>query len=208
MDILHAPDQLREATEDLKIIRETMERSTKHSSLSGIAGLLIGIWALGGVYATRLFAPDNAALSPYASHPIRLCEIWAVVLLLSAATDFAFNKRRASSVGKFVFSSLGARMIRAAGPSFFACFVLTLFILRIGHPEYLWGVWMSLYGIAICSVGLFSVRPVTNLGIAFLVAGAVTFALPSPVGLGMMALSFGGFHIAYGLWTGIARGDW
>jgi hypothetical protein len=67
---------------------------------------------------------------------------------------------------------------------------------------------MLLYGTAICSVGLFSVRPVSVLGWAFVVAGALTLALPPALGLTMMALSFGGFHIVYGLWTGLTRGDW
>ncbi len=208
MDILQEPNELHEAAENLKLIRETMERSTKHSSLSGIAGLLIGVWALAGIFATRLFAPQGLAESPYAAHPLRLCAIWAAVLLASAFTDYIFNKRRAATVGKHVFSALGARMVRAAGPSFFAGFVLTLFMLKIGHPEYVWGIWMTLYGLAICAVGLFSVRPVTALGVAFLLAGAITFALPSALGLAMMAVAFGGFHIAYGLWTGVARGDW
>ena len=64
---------------------------------------------------------------------------------------------------------------------------------------------MLCYGLAICAVGLFSVRPVSFLGAAFVLAGALTLFLSGPSHLYMMALTFGGFHILYGLWT--ARRD-
>jgi len=43
------------------------------------------------------------------------------------------------------------------------------------------------------------VRPVTYLGAAFVLAGSVTLLLPDPLHLPMMAVTFGGFHIVYGV---------
>ncbi|HEY3328927.1 MAG TPA: hypothetical protein VGK19_02815 [Capsulimonadaceae bacterium] len=206
MQILEQPNGIQEAAENLKLIRETMDRSTRHSSLSGVAGLLIGAWAITGVVATFQLANGTP---PGQMHPVRLLAVWAVVLVLSALTDFAFNKRRAITVGKRIVSPLGARMLQAAWPSFFSGFVVTILMVLSGNLDSLWGIWMLFYGIAISSVGLFSVRPVSILGAAFVIAGALTLIfLPPVLNLCMMAVSFGGFHIVYGLWTGIVRGDW
>ena len=65
---------------------------------------------------------------------------------------------------------------------------------------------MLCYGLAICAVGLFSIRPVSYLGAAFVLAGAVTLLLPVSSHLPMMALSFGGFHILYGVLMGRKHG--
>ncbi|MBV9852886.1 MAG: hypothetical protein JO250_24770 [Armatimonadetes bacterium] len=197
MPVLTAP-LLDEARENLRVIRQVMERSTKYSTLSGLSGVLIGLTAIAGVLATRHVRDIYA-------HPLRLALIWLVVLALAVAIDFARNKRRAAQVGKRVVSPLGAHILIAALPAFFAGAVLTAFFALHHLLFYVWGVWMLCYGLAICAVGLFSVRPVSYLGAAFVLAGAVTLFLSVPYHLYMMALTFGGFHIAYGLWT--ARRD-
>jgi hypothetical protein len=210
--MLHTLDEgeprLEEAYENLRLIREMMERSTKHSSLSGYAGLLVGLWAIVGVVLTRVFAFGNASTLPKDVHLWRMAAVWLAILVLSVLTDYLLNKRFAGSVGKHVFSSLGARLVQAASPGFVAGLVFTVFLLVTGSVSHVWGFWMLSYGLAICSVGLFSVRAVSFLGWAFVLAGAVTLLLPPFPGLWMMAVTFGGFHICYGLYTGISRGEW
>jgi hypothetical protein len=193
-----APANLQEARENLRVIRQVMERSTRYSTLSGLAGVLIGLTAIAGVAVTWRLG------DPYA-HPVRLALVWLCVLALAVAIDFGRNKRRAAQVGKRVVSPLGAHIVLAALPAFFGGAVLTAF-LAIHHllPD-IWGAWMLCYGLAICAVGLFSVRPVSYLGGAFVLAGALTLTLPILPPLGMMCLTFGGFHIVYGAWT--ARRD-
>ncbi len=76
---------------------------------------------------------------------------------------------------------------------------MTYFFIMHNLAFSVWGVWMLCYGLAICAVGLFSVKPVSVLGAAFVLAGAVTLLLPPSAQLPMMALTFGGFHIGYGI---------
>ena len=45
-----------------------------------------------------------------------------------------------------------------------AAAVLTAFFVMHGLLFSIWGVWMLCYGLAICAVGLFSVKPVSVLG--------------------------------------------
>ncbi len=209
MPTLTAP--LEEARENLRVIRQTMERSTKYSTLSGLSGVLIGLVAIAGVAATQRivghifsYEGDTASvnremLADRHTQLAQLGAVWAMVLVIAVAIDFIANKRRASRVGKQVFSPLGAHIVLAALPGFFAGGALTAFFVMHNLLFSIWGVWMLCYGLAICAVGLFSIKPVSALGGAFVLAGAVTLLLPPAAQLPMMALTFGGFHIGYGV---------
>lgn len=192
-----------EAEEHLRVIRQAMERSTRHSTLSGLSGVIVGLLALVGCVATRLViggAPDP-------DWKFAFVGLWTVIMVLCFVTDFLFTKRRAARVGKTAFSPLGKHLARAAAPGFIAGAAMTLFYVL--NPQmlgsYLYGVWMLCYAASLLSVGMFSVREVSVLGWAFLAAGALTLMIPPGFVFGpraMMALTFGGFHIVYGAWMG------
>ena len=198
MPALLAP--LDEARENLRAIRQTMERSTKYSTLSGLSGVLIGLTAIAGVAVTEAIINHKikAGLPDSSVQPL-LGLVWLIVLAVAVTIEFAWNKRRAARIGKRVASPLGAHIIVAALPSGLAAAVLTVFFYVHHLFFHVWGIWMLCYGLAICAVGLFSIRPVSFLGAAFVLAGAVTFLLPVSAHLPMMAVAFGGFHIGYGV---------
>jgi len=205
MPVLTAP--LEEARENLRVIRQTMERSTKYSTLSGLSGVLIGLAAIAGVLVSYVLLARAAAGHPLEREDyLPLGPVWLLVLALAVGIEFACNKRRAARIGKRVASPLGAHILVAALPSFFAAALLTLFFYLHDLSSFVWAVWMLCYGLAICAVGLFSIRPVSFLGAAFVLAGAVTLLLPVSYHLPMMALSFGGFHILYGVLMGRKHG--
>jgi hypothetical protein len=177
-----------------------MERSTQYSTLSGLSGILIGMVAIAGVLITRRMQ-EAAVLHqiPERVFDLKLAALWLGALALAVSIDFVCNKRRARRVGKYVMSRLGAHILLAAMPAFLGAAILTIFFFLHGLAPYVWGVWMLCYGLAICAVGLFSVRPVTILGAAFVISGALTLLLPVAYHLPMMAVAFGGFHIVYGI---------
>ena len=189
-----------EAQEHLRVIRQTMERSTKHSTLSGLSGVLVGLFALGGSAVTSFVTP--AFDRPYDRYAF--IAVWAFVGLLSFTTDVILTKRKAARVGKTPMSPLGRHLTRAAAPGVAVGVVLSAFYLM--HPnlisQYIYGVWMLAYAAAILAVGMFSVREVSVLGWVFLGAGAVTLLLPEPAAAPMMAAAFGGVHIWYGTFMG------
>jgi hypothetical protein len=205
MPALLAP--LEEARENLRVIRQTMERSTKYSTLSGLSGVLIGLTAIVSVVVTsRVLHGKTDAHQSVQSAYSSLGLLWLVTLAVAVGIEFACNKRRASHIGKRVASPLGAHIIVAALPAFVAALALTAFFALHGLAALVWGIWMLTYGLAICAVGLFSVRPVSYLGAAFVLAGAVTLLLPASSQLFMMGLTFGGFHVVYGVLMGRKHG--
>jgi hypothetical protein len=181
---------LDEARDHLRVIRQTMERSTQYSTLSGWSGVLIGCVALAGCALTAAHQGVT---------DLRVLGVWSAALVLAVGIEFACNKRRARGVGKHVISRLGAHILIAAAPGFFAAAILSFFFIEHNIGLYLYGIWMLCYGAAICAVGLFSQRPVSMLGVAFVVAGGLALVLPVSLHLAIMAASFGGFHITYGI---------
>lgn len=194
-----------EAEEHLRVIRQAMERSTRHSTLSGLSGVVVGLLALLGCGLTETVV-RSAAAPKYL-----FAGVWAGILVLALVADTLLTKRRAARVGKTAFSPLGRHLLRAAAPGFLAGLAITLFYLL--HPgligAYLYGIWMLCYAMSLLAVGMFSVREVSMLGWAFLVAGAATLLLPAGFPITprhLMAATFGGFHIAYGIWMGVKYG--
>lgn len=84
-----------EAEEHLRVIRQAMERSTRHSTLSGLSGVVVGLLALAGCLLTQTVVREAAwPLSRYL-----FVGLWSLVFLLSLAADYALTKRRAHRSG-------------------------------------------------------------------------------------------------------------
>ncbi len=186
----------REAEENLRVIRELMERSTKFSTFSGFSGVLAGAASIVGCLMTDRLSGGRHAW-PHA--PVEFLTIWSLVIVFAVGADYLLMKRRAVRVGKRVVSRLGKQMIVASAPGLGSGMLLTLFFLQQGLMPHIYPVWMLCYGSAVAAVGLFSQREVSLLGAAFLLAGAATLFMPISMGLPMMAAVFGGFHIGYGV---------
>ena len=182
----------REAEENLRVIRALMERSTKFSTFSGLSGVCAGLASIVGCVLTRAIGRDPGAF------PVLFIALWSTVIVVAVGADYLLMKRRAARVGKHVLSRLGKQMVIAAAPGLGAGAILTLYLMQHGMLGDVYPFWMLAYGIAVAATGLFSQREVSYLGAAFLLAGAATLFAPA-AGLAMMAVTFGGFHIVYGL---------
>ena len=160
---------LSEAQENLRLIRQTMERSTKYSTLSGISGVVSGAIALIGAFLQEEMPGARSQLSDRFSFLFG----WAVVVGLALVADYFLTKRRAANVGKKAFSPLGKQMARAVLPGLLAGVAIALFYLA--HPSlmdtHLYGFWMLCYACAVLTAGMFSVKEVSYLGWAFMLMG-------------------------------------
>ena len=196
----------REAEENLRAIRDMMERSTKFSTFSGLSGVMAGTASITGCIVTQSLLQRLAAQSiNNRDFKVGFVTVWTMVIIVAIGTDYLLTKRKAAQVGKHIVSRLGKQMFVGAAPGLGTGALLTLFLLQHNLVSAIYATWMLCYGCAVSAVGLFSQREVLYLGAAFLVAGAVTLSIIPTWGLQMMAVTFGGFHIGYGL--AISRKD-
>jgi hypothetical protein len=179
------------AEDNLRFIRETMERAGSFTAVSG--------WGEMGIGATALVAAWLAALS---TTPDRWLALWlgeaaVAVAIAMATTTWKVRDHRVPLVSgparKFALSFVPPMVAGAA---------LTVVLVLRGEHQLLPALWMLLYGAAVVSAGTFSVRIVPVMGACFMICGAVTLAVPSIANV-MMAVAFGGLHLGFG--AAIAR---
>lgn len=176
------------AAENLKFIRETMERSTHFTAVPGYGGMLMGVTAVVAAYiaAQQVYLRD-----------------WLIVWLTEAGLAFAIGLLamwQKSKLSKTSLVSVPARKFAFGfAPPLIAGIGITLGLWRFGHFEMMAPVWMILYGAAVVTGGAFSVRIVPVMGWFFMALGAAAFALPAAYGNYLMGLTFGLLHIVFGL---------
>ncbi len=176
------------AMDDIRFIRETMQRSEAFTAVPGFGTVAIGLLAL---VATPL-----AAMQPTQGGWVG---VWVVVALLSvpaAGLSMVWKSRQA---GVPLFTGSGRKFVLNFIPPLVAGGILTVALFEAGQAPILHTVWLLLYGVSVMSAGAFSVPLVPLEGLVFMAFGAISLLLPPEARDIVMALAFGGVHIVFGL---------
>lgn len=178
--------------ENLRFIRDTMERAGAFTAVPGWGGVGMGV--------TALIAAAIASLQPTVE---RWMLTWVAEGWLAFAIGGLAMVRKAAAGETPISSKPGRRFVLAYTPPILVGALLTVALYRAGLTTLLPGSWLLLYGAAVVTGGALSVPVVPVMGACFMVLGGV--ALFAPLGWEnlLMAIGFGGFHIGFGIW--IAR---
>ena len=176
------------ALENLRVIRETMERAGSFTSIPGWGGLAIGVTAGGAaVLAQRVVSDPRAWLRVWLSEAMVAAAIGAATMALKwrrTATPFM------SGAARRFFVSYFAPLIAGA--------VLTFALAHGGSFDPIPAVWLLLYGSAFVSSGAFSIRFIPVMGICFMLLGGLAALVRLPAGNLVLGAGFGGLHIIFG----------
>lgn len=194
----------------LRDIHAIMERSVKHSTLSGLSGIVAGSAAIIGAVVSDFviqLVPPHGPVWIYAHPSEAFLLVWLGVLLVAASADVVFTKRKARKIGKSFFDHPMRRVIVALIPGFTCGLAITIYFYRTDDVLMLPAYWMLFYGLALVSVSSISLKELFFMGIAFVAAGIFTlFAADGLFPLLMMGVSFGGFHLVYGVYMWLRYG--
>lgn len=179
------------AREDLRFIRETMERGAAFTAVPGWGGVGMGVTAL-----------VAAAVASSQETPERWLLVWTLDAALAVTIGVAAMQRKARRAKLPILSGAGRKFLLSFLPPALAGAVLTAALWEAGSVSLLPGTWLLLYGVAVVTGGAFSVRTVPVMGMCFMALGGFTLALPAAGDLSMAA-GFGGLQILFG--TIIAR---
>ena len=177
------------ALDDLRFIRETMERSSSFTATPGWGQVAMGLTALAASAIAARQATADAWLA-----------VWLVEACLAIAIAVPTMYVKARRAGLPLTSGPGRKVALTFLPSVLAAMILTAALYRLGITRLLPGVWAVCYGAGILSGGAFSIPLLPAMGLCFLTSGAVALFAPA-LGNLLMAISFGGFHILFGLWV-------
>lgn len=174
--------------DNLRFIRETMERAGTFTALSGWGQVLIGLTAIAA-----------AILASHAPDATTWLGIWLAEACIAAAISLASMTIKSQAANMPVFSGPIRKLVLSFAPPIAAGSVLTLAMHASGSFAQVPAMWMLLYGAGVISAGTYSVRIVPFMGGAFMVAGVVALVAPPSWSTALMIASFGALHVLFGI---------
>jgi hypothetical protein len=200
-----------EAEENLRIIRQLMERATVYRAVAAPSALVAGILSL-LTAASVYYNNEVRSLLGRTVGPREFAVLWVVVLILAAMANIFFLWREADRDGRPFFSSGMRLALQAIAPTLLIPAAFTLWFFRNGYlgaqELQLVTVWVAFYGLALLSTSLFAPRSLSLLGWAFLLTALATPVLgdriddlTDDVPDTIMGLSFGVYHLVYAIAT-------
>jgi len=180
------------AMDNLRFIRETMERAGTFTAVSGWGEVAIGVTAL-----------PAAWIAQRQQTPAGWVGVWMAEAALSIVLAAWFTAAKARANQLPLRAEPTRKLVLSFSPPVLVGAVLTAVFLERGLAALLPGVWLLLYGAGIVTAGTFSVRALPVMGAAFMGLGALALFAPAAWGTAFMAAGFGGLHLLFGIY--IAR---
>ncbi|MDE2730175.1 MAG: hypothetical protein OXI38_02120 [Bacteroidota bacterium] len=181
-----------EATENLRIIREVMERSGSFTAVPGWGMVTVGLLAVPASIAAVLQSDADLTLT-----------IWLGLAAVAMVIGVYTLRRKMHRLGVTLRSGPGRKYVLSLLPSIVAGFVLTAALWLEGATDVLPTLWLLLYGAGTITGGASSVPAIPMLGMCFMALGVLTLLAPAAWAPYALAAGFGGLHIGFGLY--IAR---
>ncbi|MDR2622676.1 MAG: hypothetical protein LBC48_08895 [Dysgonamonadaceae bacterium] len=186
--------------EDIKAIREMMEKSTKFLSLSGLSGVMAGVTALIGAAFAYFYLLRDPSLTDYnrIQEVLILLADALAVLAISIGFGIYFSWKKAkknhqkllNSVTKLVLYHLAIPLITGG--------IFSLVFLLRGNIDMVASATLIFYGIALVSASKYTFDEIHYLGLTEIVLGLLS-AIFMYKGIVFWSIGFGLCHIFYGL---------
>ncbi len=189
---------------ELSSIRNLMERSTKFISLSGLSGIMAGIYALIGAFiGYKIIYPANAGLQ-YRNFYVTDVEVIlplilvaSGVLILSIITGIFLTIREAKKKREHFWNPVSKRLLTNLGIPLVTGGLFILILILRGEFGIVSSASLIFYGLALISGSHFTYTDVKWLGICEISLGLLAALFPG-YGLIFWSLGFGVLHIVYG----------
>ncbi len=196
----------KEIRDELSSIRSLMERSSKFISLSGLSGILAGVYALIGAAAAYMIIQNNPIsgriplfelIADAVNVLLILFAIAFIVLIASLLTAFVLSNRIAKRKGQPIWGNASKILVLNTSIPLITGGIFIIILLYQGYDTFIIPAMLVFYGLALVSASNFTFSDVKYLGLLEIVLGLVAACVPQ-FGLLFWALGFGVLHIVYG----------
>jgi hypothetical protein len=174
--------------DNLRYIRETMERASAFTGISGWGQVAIGVSAL----LAALVAAAQATVKAWLA-------VWMAEALISLLIAGWSMDRKAREAQMPLLSGPGRKVAFSLSPPLLAGALLTAVLYRARLIDSIPGMWLLLYGTGVVTGGMFSVRIVPVMGLCFMTLGAAALFAPALLANWFLAAGFGILHIIFGV---------
>jgi len=190
--------------EDLKDIKEMMNKSSKFISLSGLSGISAGIIALAGayfawetIYSKTGYQDFNRTLLSF-DQLIQLLAIGFITLILAVGFGIFFTRLKAKKSKENIWDSQTKTLVINLLIPLISGGVFCLLILLKGYVGLVAPLTLLFYGLALVNASKYTLTEVRSLGILQIILGlTATFFIG--YGLIFWCIGFGLLHIIYGV---------
>ncbi len=189
---------------ELNSIRNLMERSTKFISLSGLSGIMAGIYALIGSYiGYKMVYPSSGGLlyrDNYVNDSNVLLRLFFVafgVLFFSVATGIWLTIRQTRKKGESFWNPVSQRLLVNFCIPLFTGGLFILVLIHKGHYGIVSSASLVFYGLALVANSQYTFSDVKWLGALEIVLGLLAALFPG-YGIIFWSIGFGLLHILYG----------
>ncbi|MDR0794952.1 MAG: hypothetical protein LBE79_02700 [Tannerella sp.] len=194
--------------EDLKHIRNLMERSTKFLSLSGFAGIAAGIIAMAGATVAYFFIFGRGAVK-YDEYVrafdngstlhirLQIVLLAVVVLVCAIGAAWFFSLRKAKRSGTRLWTSTTRRTLYHFMIPLVTGGIFCIALMMSHNIHLIASVTLIFYGLALINSAKFMVDEVHYLGLSEIVLGVLAGFFLN-YGLLFWTFGFGVMHIVYG----------
>lgn len=189
---------------DLAQIRGLMERSAKFISLSGMSGILAGIYAVAGASIAYYLIYFPQPPVGYAYHfadidrilPFLLLDAGSV-LVLSLGTGYWLSSRKARKLNVNIWNTASKKLFANLALPLITGGLFIIILLFHQQYELVASGCLIFYGLALLNGSFYTFDEIRYLGIMEIAVGLFSATLP---GYSLLAwtLGFGVLHIIYG----------
>lgn len=180
-----------------------MERSSKFISLSGLSGVMAGIYALiGGYFGYKLVYQDGGLhyRDYYVNDPAVLWKLFFIalaILVFSIGTGIWLTIRKAHKKGENVWNSGSKRLFINLSIPLVSGGLFILILFFRGSYDIIAPACLLFYGLALVSGSHYTFTDVKWLGFCEIILGLLAALMPG-YGLIFWIAGFGLLHILYG----------
>ncbi len=188
-----------EYLKDITEIKDMMNKSSRFFSLSGLSGIMAGIYALIGAaiayYLVSISGRDYLILDGKIFNYILLDLV--VVALLSIATAIILSTRKAKKNNETLWNGTSKRLLTAFLIPLITGGIYIAIKIFSNHYGLTGSLMLIFYGLALVNASKYTIGNVKYLGYAEIVLGLICAIYPG-YGFWFWVLGFGVMHILYG----------
>lgn len=185
---------------EISSIRDLMERSAKFISLSGLSGIMAGIYALiGAGVGYQLIQQANGGIVNRNDTTliVELFMLAFAVLFLSIGTAIWLSYKKSKKNGQPFWGTISKRLVVNMAIPLVSGGLFTFILILHGHYGIVASSTLIFYGLSLIAASHYTYSDVKGLGILQILLGLLAALIPG-FGLIFWAVGFGALHIIYG----------
>ena len=185
---------------DIQDIKQMMSKSSQFLSLSGLSGILAGVYALIGAFIANTILPSYNRIGGTLTEQeitLKLLLIAMAVIVLSIITGFILSSSKAKKQGERLWNESSKRLLINFGIPLNTGGIFALILLQKEYYGLIAPITLLFYGLGCVNASRYTFRDVRYLGLTLIVIGLFA-TYYNGFGLLFWALGFGVCHILYG----------